>query len=103
MLPSSAKFVTKRFQDFTFYVNRKTPHGFPIKTAIFEQDDIINEVDDANLKEKLSSYQQFLVDLGLERAGHKVFNYAIENIRKKQWTTNLIISSTTWNVQRKWI
>ena len=37
-------------------------------------------MEDHRLREELRSCQHFLVDSELERAGHKVFNYAIENI-----------------------
>ena len=69
-----------------FYALRQhkyTQHGVAIKTANVDPDDIINEVDDANLKEELRSCQHFLVDSELERARHKVFNYAIENFNAK--------------------
>ena len=38
---------------------------------------------DANLKEELRSCQHFLVDSELERAEHKVFNYAVENLNER--------------------
>ena len=43
---------------------------------------MINEVDDANLKEELRSCQHLLVDSELERARHKVFNYAVETLNE---------------------
>ena len=43
---------------------------------------MINEVDDLNLKEKLRSCQLFFVDSELEKARHKVFNYAVEKINE---------------------
>ena len=69
-----------------FYALRQrknTQHGFPVKTANVNQDDIINEVDDANLKELLRSRQHFIVDSELERSRHKVFIYALENLNAK--------------------
>ena len=56
-----------------------TQHGFPINTANIDRDDIINKVDDANLKEEMRSFHHFFVDSELECARHKVFSYAIEN------------------------
>ena len=58
-------------------------HGFPSKTENVDLDDIINEVDDANLKEDLRSCQLLLVDSELERVGPKVFKYAKENLNAK--------------------
>ena len=72
------------YQEFPgFYASRQhktNQHGFPIKTTKFDPDDIINEVDDMNLKEKLRSCQNFLVNSEFERARHKVFIYSIENL-----------------------
>ena len=52
----------------------------PISTTKAASDNILNEVDDANLKEELRSRQNFFVDCQLERARRQVFNYAIENV-----------------------
>ena len=41
---------------------------------------IVGEVEDHKLREELHSFQHFLVDSELERARHKVFNYALENL-----------------------
>ena len=63
-----------------FYVlqHQNTQHGFPIKTANVEPDDVLNEVNDSNLKEELRSCQQFPVDSEVEKAKYKVFIYALE-------------------------
>ena len=63
--------------------HKNTQHGFSIKTANVGPDGIINDVDDANLKEELRSFQHFLVNSELERSRHKVFNYAIDNLNAK--------------------
>ena len=66
-----------------FYAERQhknTQHGFPIKTANVHLDDIINAVDEANLKVELRSGRHFFVDSELERARPKVFNYVAENL-----------------------
>ena len=55
-------------------------HGFLIETAEMDPEDIINEVDDTNLKEELRSRQHLLVVFELQRTRHKVFIYAIENV-----------------------
>ena len=39
---------------------------------------IVGDVDDQKLREELRSCQHFLVDSELQRARHKVFNYAVE-------------------------
>ena len=41
---------------------------------------IVGDVDDDRLREELRSCQLFWADSELERARHKVFNFAIENI-----------------------
>ena len=46
-------------------------------------DDIVIKIDDTNLKEELRSCQYFLEDSQLERAKHKVINYAKENFNAK--------------------
>ena len=75
------------YQKFTGFCasrqHKNFQHGCPIKTTNVDPDDIMNKVDDANLKKELRSYQHFLVDSKLERARHKVFIYAIENLNAK--------------------
>ena len=83
-LLSSVNFVIKSFLDFTLYVYIKnTQHGLPIKTENADADDIVNEVDDANLKEEFRSGQHFFADSELQCARHKVFEYAMENLNPK--------------------
>ena len=41
---------------------------------------IVGNVEDHTLREELPSCQHFLVDSELERARHKVFNYAVETL-----------------------
>ena len=43
---------------------------------------IVGDVEDHSLREELPSCQQFLVDSELERARHKVFNYAVETFNE---------------------
>ena len=45
-------------------------------------EDIINEIDDAKLKQEVRSSQPFLVDCELQKARHKVFNYAVETLNE---------------------
>ena len=58
--------------------HKNTQHSSSNKTANVDPEDNINEIDDANLERKLRSSQHFLVDSEIERARHKVFNYAVE-------------------------
>ena len=43
---------------------------------------IVGVVEDHMLKEKLRSCQHLLVDSELEKARHKVFNYAVETLKE---------------------
>ena len=43
---------------------------------------IVGDVEDHSLREELSSCQNFLVDSELERARHRVFNYAVETLNE---------------------
>ena len=50
------------------------------KNVILEH--IIGDVEDHSLREELRSCQHFLVGSELERARHKVFNYAVETLNE---------------------
>ena len=43
---------------------------------------IVRDLEDNRLREELCSCQLFLVDSELERARHKVFNYAVETLNE---------------------
>ena len=43
---------------------------------------IVGDVEDHRLREELRSCQHFLVDSELERARHKIFNYAVETLNE---------------------
>ena len=43
---------------------------------------IVGDVEDHRLRDELRSCQHFLVDVELERARHKVFNYAVETLNE---------------------
>ena len=60
--------------------HRNTQHGMQIgsRTRDVDVEHIMGDVEDQSLREELRSYQHFLVDSELERARHKVFNYAVE-------------------------
>ena len=51
-------------------------------TTDVDVEHIVGDVDDHRLREDLRSCQHFFVDLELERAGHKVVNYAVETLNK---------------------
>ena len=64
--------------------HRNTQHGMPIisGTRDVDVDHIVGDVEDHTLREELSSCQHFLVDSELERAKHKIFNYAVETLKE---------------------
>ena len=62
---------------------------FFIKTTNVDPDIIINEVDDANLKDELRSRQHLFVDSEFEQGRHKVLKYAIESLNVKIVDENL--------------
>ena len=68
---------------YTLRQHKNTQHGFPIKSANVDLDDIIEEFNDANLKKELRSSKHFFVDFELKTSKHKVFNSAIENLIAK--------------------
>ena len=43
---------------------------------------IVGDVEDHSLREELRSCQHVLVDSELEKASHKVFNYAVETLNE---------------------
>ena len=76
------------FQEFLgFYAllqHRNTQHGMQIGSGTRDVDveHIVGDVEDHSLREELRSCQHFLVDSELERARHKVFNYAVEALNE---------------------
>ena len=81
MLISNVKLCCKELAGFhALRQHRNTQNGFLIKTTNVQPDNILNEVDDAHLKEELRSCQLFIVECVLERARHKIFNYAVQNL-----------------------
>ena len=82
-------FKCKRcFQEFPgFYAlrqHRNTQHGMQIGSGTRDVDveHIVGDVEDHSFREELRSTQHFLVDSELERARHKVFNYAVETLNE---------------------
>ena len=76
------------YQEFPgFYAlrqHRNTQHGRQIGSGTRDVDveHIVGDVEDQRLREELRSCQHFLVDSELERARHKVFNYAVETLNE---------------------
>ena len=64
--------------------HKSTQHGMPIgsRTRIVDVGHIVGDVEDERLKEEWRSFQHFLVDSELERARHKVHNYAVETLNE---------------------
>ena len=50
------------------------------KTRDVDVEHIVGDVEDHRLREELRSCQHFLVDSELQRASHKVSNYALETL-----------------------
>ena len=76
------------YQEFSgFYAlrqHRNTQHGMQIgsRTRDVDMEHIMGDAEDHSLREELRSCQHFLVDSELERARHKVFNYAVETLNE---------------------
>ena len=76
------------YQEFLgFYAlrqHRNTQHGIQIGSGARDVnlEHIVGDVEDQSLREELRSCQHFLVDSELERARHKVFNYAVETLNE---------------------
>ena len=64
--------------------HRNTQHGMQIGSGTRDADveHIVGDVKDHRLREELRCCQHFLVDSELERARHKVFNYAVETLNE---------------------
>ena len=64
--------------------HRSTQHGMQIASGTRDVDveHIVGDVEDHRLREELRSCHYFLVDSELERARHKVFNYAVETLNE---------------------
>ena len=82
---SSVNFVIKSFEDSTIYVSIETFKRECRSDQEQEMDveQIVGDVENNSLREELCSRQHFLVDSEIERARHKVINYAMENLNAK--------------------
>ena len=76
------------YQEFPgFYAlrqHRNTQHGMQIGSGTRDVDveHRVGDVEDHRFREELRSCQHSLVDFELERARHKVFNYAVETLNE---------------------
>ena len=76
------------YQEFPgFYAlrqHRNAQHGMQIGSSTRDVDveHIVGDVEDSRLREELRSCQHFLVGSELERARHKVLNYAVETLNE---------------------
>ena len=64
--------------------HKNTQLGIQIgsRTSDVDVEHVMRDNEDHKLREELRSCQHFLVDSELERARHKVFNYAVETLNK---------------------
>ena len=71
--------------------HRNTQHGMEIGSRLRDVDveHKVEEVEHHSLREELCFCQRFLVDSELERARHKVFNYAVETLNETNVSENL--------------
>ena len=79
------KLCYREFPEFyALSQHRNTQHGMQIgsRTRDVVVEHIVGDVDDHSLREELRCCQHFLVDSELERARHKVFNYAVEALNE---------------------
>ena len=63
--------------------HKNTQHSIILKSTKYNPDNILNKVDDTKLKPDLRSCQNLLVDFELEQENHKVFDYAMENLKQQ--------------------
>ena len=66
--------------------HKNTQHGTQIGfgTSNIDVEDIVGDVDDQSLREKLQSCRHFLVDSELQKGRHSVFNLTAQ-VSKKYW------------------
>ena len=62
---------------------------------------IVGDVEDHSLKQNLRSWQNFLVDSELDRARHKVFNYAVESLNDTMVNLKFDLFFNNWNCAAK--
>ena len=62
--------------------HKNTQHGTQIGfgASNIDVEDIVGDVDDRSLREKLQSCKHFLVDSEMQKGKHSVFNFAVNNL-----------------------
>ena len=81
----TCKLCYRKFPGFnTLRQHRNTQHGMQIGpgTRDVNVEHIVEDAENHSLREELRSCQHFLVDSELERARHKVFNYAVKTLNE---------------------
>ena len=103
MSPSSVNFVIKSSGLYAFRQHGNTQYGLQIGSGTRDMDveHIVGDVEDHRLREELRSCQHFLVDSELERARHKIFNYAVEILNETIVNQKVDHFFNNLNVQQK--
>ena len=62
--------------------HKNTQHGkqFGFGASNIDVEDIVGDVDDQSLREELQSCRPFLVDSEIQKVGHSLFNFAVNNL-----------------------
>ena len=79
------KLCYQEFQGFhALRQHRNTQHGMQIgsRTTDVDVEHIVGDVEDHSLRKEVRSCQHYLADSKVERARHKVFNYAVETLNE---------------------
>ena len=78
--PSSLNFVIKSFQNFTLYLNTKTPNTeCRCGRRDADVENTVGDVDHLSLREELESCKHFVMDTEMENGRHRVFNFAMSS------------------------
>ena len=65
------------------------------RTTDVDVEHMVGDIEDHSLREELRSCQHFLVDFELEKARHKVFNYAVETLNETHVNKKFVIIFST--------
>ena len=89
---------------FVFYALQKhssSQHGIPIRISSLDMDTLLEDTDDAELKEILNSCNQFLVDSELGKRRHSGFHFARSSFNNSFLNGKRIMCSTNGNFEPK--